>query len=286
MCPDRSDHSYCLHKVFTGCIANTSLGYKIVDCNTCFCDMRDQRSGAKRQGLMYSTTSQGSQNHLVAKICMERTNSKLFCDGVEDCLNGEDEDGELCYKKEDVRKVQTNNVDIHEEEKEISDFVETDDVKTDGTFDMEYLDVTIIIVIFFITCVTVVGVCFIIILVMYKVVKTKKKSRFHQLLSPSLTNNNSHDLLDSWSTATVSTRSPPEQHNKKPTWSLRTTSIVKELGQGFYSKVYLAQDIKNGFVALKTVDNQRNANSEECINNEIDILANVGAHLNIVKVLG
>ena len=60
----------------------------------------------------------------------------------------------------------------------------------------------------------------------------------------------------------------------------------KELGQGFYSKVYLAQDYKNGFVALKTVDNQRNVNSEECISNEIDILATLGAHLNIVKLLG
>jgi len=79
-------------------------------------------------------------------------------------------------------------------------------------------------------------------------------------------------------------KSPPVP--KKPTWSLRTTSIVKELGQGFYSKVYLAQDYKNGFVALKTVDNQRNVNSEECISNEIDILATLGAHLNIVKLLG
>ena len=31
--------------------------------------------------------------------------SRLFCDGVADCLQGEDEDGELCYKPE-IRRPQ------------------------------------------------------------------------------------------------------------------------------------------------------------------------------------
>ena len=44
--------------------------------------------------------------------------------------------------------------------------VETETISDDDNiFDLEYLDITIIVVIFFITCVTVVGVCFIIILV-------------------------------------------------------------------------------------------------------------------------
>jgi len=182
-CPDKSDQSYCLHKVFTGCLANTSLGYKIVDCNSCFCDLRDKTwTGKGKRSLMYSAASSpNSKLHLVAKICMERT-SNLFCDGEEDCLHGEDEDGELCYKKEEItKKVQTNVVTGEASTKDPVSSVETETINDDNNFlDLEYLDITIIVVIFFITCVTVVGVCFIIILVMYKVVKTKKKSSFQQ----------------------------------------------------------------------------------------------------------
>ena len=84
-------------------------------------------------------------------------------------------------------------------------------------------------------------------------------------------------------------------------WSLTTTSIVKELGHGFFSKVlhcscscpqplpqvYLAQDAKHGFVALKTMDNQRmGAASDECISNEIAVLASLPPHLNIVRLVG
>ena len=85
-------------------------------------------------------------------------------------------------------------------------------------------------------------------------------------------------------TSSRSTKSPPCP--VRQAWSLRTTSIVKELGQGFYSKVYLAQDTKGVFVALKTVDIQKTSTAEECISNEIDILSTIGCHLNIVKLLG
>ena len=39
-------------------------------------------------------------------------------------------------------------------------------------------------------------------------------------------------------------------------------------------------------MALKTVDNQKTSNADECISNEIDILTTVGSHLNVVKLLG
>ena len=191
-----------------------------------------------------------------------------------------DEDGELCYKQEDTAtNVQTNNVHNNDEDKE--------EVKK-TTFEIDYnemedtfLDITLIIIIFFITCVSVVGICFILIFVIYKVIKTKKKSGLQQLLSPSLHHEtaspNFHHIIPP-------TKSSPAP--KKPTWSLRTTCIVKELGHGFYSKVYLAQDSKSCFVALKTVDNQKTSNADECISNEIDILTTVGTHLNVVKLLG
>ncbi|XP_023330882.1 receptor-like tyrosine-protein kinase kin-15 isoform X2 [Eurytemora carolleeae] len=76
-----------------------------------------------------------------------------------------------------------------------------------------------------------------------------------------------------------------ETIRRRPTWSIRNTSIVKELGRGFYSKVYLAQDPTYGLVALKTADGKRE-NLEECISNEIEILSNINQHKNIVRLLG
>ena len=208
----------------------------------------------------------------------------MFCDGVEDCVNGEDEDGELCYKTEDrLSRVQTNNVEDQENVKVAEENVKIEDTgSSDFDFHGDYIDMTIIVIIFFISCVTVVGICFIIIFVTYKVIKTKKKQGLQKLLSPSLNHHGSnpsfHDIVPQMP------KSP--QISKKPSWSLRTTSIVKELGRGFYSKVYLAQDLKGSFVAMKTFDSQKTSNSEECISNEIDILSSTGAHLNIVKLLG
>ena len=168
----------------------------------------------------------------------------MFCDGEEDCLHGEDEDGELCYKKEEItKKVQTNVVTGEASTKDPVSSVETETINDDNNFlDLEYLDITIIVVIFFITCVTVVGVCFIIILVMYKVVKTKKKSSFQQLLSPTLTHHTSDNYNESLSSMSVN-KSPPVP--KKPTWSLRTTSIVKDRdGTRFLGKSRLEKTLK------------------------------------------
>ena len=53
--------------------------------------------------------------------------------------------------------------------------------------DSSYLDMVIILVIFFISCVTVVGICFILMFVTYKVVKSKRKGGFGHLLTPGKT---------------------------------------------------------------------------------------------------
>ena len=218
----------------------------------------------------------------------------MFCDGVEDCLFGEDEDGELCYKKEDTIRVQTNNVNTEDEgEGEEGEEVvvvgedESTKVKVEkfnvGDMDEAYFDMTFILVIFFISCVSVVGVCFLLILLTYKLIKSRSKCQLEELVSPSLCRQSPASHPSPHPAKPPSSSLPVV---KKPCWSLRTTSIVKELGRGYYSKVYLAQHHKNGFVALKTVDNQKTTNADECISNEIDILTTVGPHLNIVKLLG
>ena len=57
-------------KVFTGCFANTSLGLKIVDCDSCFCELRNESAGT-RAGLEH-VTRRGQGRGVTAKICMER----------------------------------------------------------------------------------------------------------------------------------------------------------------------------------------------------------------------
>ena len=78
----------------------------------------------------------------------------------------------------------------------------------------------------------------------------------------------------------------PQKEKKESTWTLQNTSIIKELGKGFYSKVYLAQDKRYGYVAIKTVDTKKTSKSEECIINEIDILSNIKPHPNIIRLIG
>ena len=51
------------------------------------------------------------------------------------------------------------------------------------------------------------------------------------------------------------------------------------------SQVYLAQDSKGSFVALKTVDTQQQG-AEESITREMDLLSLATGHLNIVRLLG
>ena len=118
-----------------------------------------------------------------------------------------------------------------------------------------------------------------------QLVRARKKAGLGQLLSPGSHAQGSISSFQDFIPGHLAPkRSPPSP--QRPQWSLVTTSIVKELGQGFYSKVYLAQDTKGVFVALKTVDIQKTSGAEECISNEIDILTTVGSHLNIVKLLG
>ena len=204
----------------------------------------------------------------------------MFCDGSDDCLFGEDEDPELCYKKADHVQEQNRNdgnSNVKLDTFDIGDFADSGDEELDEvTF-----DITMFVVIFFVSCACVIGICLIIIIVMFKLVKLNMKPHQEASYNPSFTRQTSSESSNEY------VRTPKSPHmKKKPKWTLKTTSIVKELGKGFYSKVYLAQDANNGFVALKTVDNQKTNNAEECISNEINILSNIGTHLNIVKILG
>jgi len=274
MCEDGSDKSYCLQRIFTGCFANTSLGIKIINCNSCFCELRNKTNPSRREAMVYkSGKSRSSGTRVMGRICMERSGS-LFCDGSNDCLFGEDEDPELCYKKADTVHEQNKSHEIRHIEQETFDMRDSDIDIDKATFKM-----IVVIVIFTGSCVGVL-VFSLIIIVMVKQIKVSKKT----LQVPPEPPSNHQVLKKTYNEYGPTPKSPVML--KDPEWTLKRISIVKELGKGFYSKVYLAQDVQNGFVALKTIDNQKTNSSEECISNEIEILSGMASHLNIVKIIG
>ena len=65
---------------FTGCMAMSKLGMKIVDCGSCFCDLRNKsailnKSGEEEKqslGMLFSSSLPQSKVYIVARICMER----------------------------------------------------------------------------------------------------------------------------------------------------------------------------------------------------------------------
>ena len=98
----------------------------------------------------------------------------MFCDGSDDCLFGEDEDPELCYKKADHVQEQNRNdgnSNVKLDTFDIGDFADSGDEELDEvTF-----DITMFLVIFLVSCACVIGICLIIIIVMFKLVKLNMK---------------------------------------------------------------------------------------------------------------
>jgi len=276
-CGDKSDQAYCLHKIFTGCFANTSLGIEIMDCKSCFCELRNKTGKGQREGMFYKISGVNqARSVIMGRMCMERS-SNLFCDGSDDCLFGEDEDPELCYKKTDHIQEQNKQSHVELDSFDIRDHADSGEEE----YAQASFDITLFFVIFFISCACVTGICLVIIVVMFKLIKLNLKPRQDIPYNPSFSRQTSSESSNEYVSAPKSPLAPLKQR-----WTLKTTSIIKELGKGYYSKVYLAQDAKTGFVAIKTVDNQKAHNSEECISNEIEILSSVGAHLNIVRMIG
>ena len=97
--------------------------------------------------------------------------SSLFCDGADDCLFGEDEDPELCYKKAD--HIQNNHDLKHDVELDTFDIGDHAD-SSDEQDDHVSFDITLFLVIFFISCACVTSICLVIIIVMFKLIKLKQ----------------------------------------------------------------------------------------------------------------
>ena len=71
----------------------------------------------------------------------------------------------------------------------------------------------------------------------------------------------------------------------KHVWSMKTLTIIKQIGSGYFSKVFLSEDKSNRFVAIKTCDVTKGSNATNTIANEIHILNNLGHHNNVIRML-
>ena len=76
-----------------------------------------------------------------------------------------------------------------------------------------------------------------------------------------------------------------DKRREKTDWSLKTIKIVREIGAGYFSKVYLAEDKKFGFVAIKTGEISKGCQGANSIVSEIEILRAMGRHINIIQML-
>lgn len=290
ICKDKSDQLHCNHKIYTGCFLNTSLGLSITSCDKCFCELRDKSDGDKRAALFYRSMGKSFRSsHVLGRVCISR-DSALMCDGTPDCMFGEDENPALCsgadlepvddkqYILHLAEERSGRELDFAGENQNVSEEVDDNDIVP------TIIDYRMICVIFFITFIIVVAICLVIIFLTCRFSRRKKEEMI-PYVPPFQRQELARQVSSGSANVYVSTPKSPRS-KRKSEWSLRTTNIVKELGRGFYSKVYLAQDAQNGFVAVKTIDCKKSAKAEDCISTEIDILRSLGHHLNIVKMLG
>ena len=88
--------------------------------------------------------------------------SNLFCDGFDDCMNGEDEAAELCYKDSVQLKHDEDSTPATLDTFNIEDYADLDIQSSDE----DSFNVTVFILIFCVSCALVIFISMIIIVVM------------------------------------------------------------------------------------------------------------------------
>ena len=213
-----------------------------------------------------STGATFRSSHIVGDVCLGRGDTRL-CDGHEDCVGGEDEMG--CGEEA---------LEVVIEKRRMKD----DDVDPDG-------DENVAVSLNFGShgLVTIIAVGFVIFCVLFGVALTvgfmricgnksksndeKKSLSIPDLVGSSQTLNQNVYILD--------------KRREKTEWSLKTIKIVREIGAGYFSKVYLAENKKLGFVAIKTGEISKGCQGANSIVSEIEIFRAMGRHINIIQML-
>lgn len=82
--------------MYSGCVvsADDGLGPRIAGCSECACRLK--RHANSTSPLVFKSVSASSRGSRVAgDVCLSRSSRRL-CDGVEDCVGGEDESEARC----------------------------------------------------------------------------------------------------------------------------------------------------------------------------------------------
>ena len=187
-----------------------------------------------------------SSGQLEAVVCLGRDSPRL-CDGKVDCVGGEDERQDLC-------PLTTRGQEL---------------TKTLGI-----QRTTIIFVAISISCITII--CLMMLIVWRLCLRNRSQSRDGES-KKSLT------MLEG--TRLSSNVYVMEGRLERPKWSLTTTKIIKELGTGHFSKVFMSEDRYEGYVALKTSHPPNSEMAQRSLENEITVLKEVGRHGNIIQML-
>ena len=196
---------------------------------------------------------------------------------MEDCVNGEDEDVEHCATQDGIYH---DKAKIERKGRKVEPRMYTIDNLAGQAYkinNQDSLNNRTVIVIFLSTLAICVGLCLVII---FALIRSRRRPTTEKSV-PALEQQVSTGSANTY-VLQANSPNPIRKHN----WSLKTCTIEKELGSGFFSKVYLVKDSEKCPFALKTVDKPSNLIAEEGITNEIDILSRIEDHFNILKLIG
>ena len=259
VCPDLSDGPLCSARVFTGCLLDTKGGLTMAPGEDCVCQLRRGDRGA----VYRSTGTTFRSSHIVGDICLGRGDARL-CDGHEDCVGGEDEVG--CG---DTDEAVTEQRLMEEEEPGDENMAVS---LSHGSP----------------TLMTIVAVGFVIFCVLFGAALTVGFIRICDNKRKSSEKKKSLSIPDMAGSSTQALNQNVyilDKRREKTDWSLKTIKIVREIGAGYFSKVYLAEDKKFGFVAIKTGEISKGCQGANSIVSEIEIFRAMGRHVNIIQML-
>ncbi len=274
VCSDGSDSAYCLHKIYTGCFLHSEdLGLSIAHCDKCFCRLKDSNLN---KNLLYKSVSHSHRgSHVVGDVCLGVDSSKI-CDGVPDCVGGEDEDFSVCNTKQ-------NSSEKGETRQAKS--MDGDGQVYDNSFFLLLSALILVIVIVYVT--SLVAAC------TWCGIRNKRQRDEVELLggenstasvgSCSETGDSAVPNVETESVVDVRL-TPKSKLNAN--WNWNCASLLKELGEGFYGSVYLAEEVSGRLVAVKT-RNQKVPNCGIVYENELRVLLGIGErrHENVIQLL-
>jgi serine/threonine protein kinase len=265
LCSDGSDLAHCLHKIYTGCfLYSDDLGLSIAHCDKCFCRLKHNSSNVEKNFLYKSIGTSHRGSHVVGDVCLGVDSPKM-CDGVPDCVNGADEGADVCG----ISKGAHNSREAKSIEQNFSE----------GNSHLPLLSALILVcVVIYVT--SVVAVC-----TWCRVGKVEARDEAELLGGGGSAANSTVDSCDNRDSldnvyVSVTTVSP--------NWSWNCARLVRELGNGCYGKVYLAEEVCGRLVAVKT-RNQKVADDDfvgGVYENEIEVLLGIsGKHDNVIQLL-